>query len=112
VNGVPVTPDRIGAYISLNDLPAGAVVTLQFPLERETATLPLPTMNARQFRGVAQVTATFKGSTCIGLAEAEEDVRGIQPAWVPIFQRPEYQQDQAPLRDVPYRVVERPIRWY
>ncbi len=112
VNGVPVTPDRMGAYIAFNSLPAGAVITLQFPLERETATLPLPTMNARQFRGVAQVTATFKGSTCIGLAEPEEDVRGMQPAWVPIFQRPDYQQDHAPMIETPYRVVERPIRWY
>ena len=112
VNGAPVEPDRMGAFIVLDGLPAGAVVTLLFPLERETVTLPLPSMNARQYRGVAQVTATFKGSTCIGLAEPEEEVHGMQPAWVPLFRRPEYQQDYAPMRDVPYHVVERPIRWY
>jgi hypothetical protein len=112
VNEHVVTPSWAGAYLLLRDLPAGAVVTLAFPLERETVTLPIPSMNSRQYRGVAQVTATFKGSTCIGLAEPEEEVHGMQPAWVPMFRRPEFQQDQAPMREVEYRVVEQPIRWY
>ena len=112
VDDQPVATVWAGAYIILSSLPAGAVVTLQFPLTRETVTLPIPNMNSRQYRGVAQVTATFKGSTCIGLAEAEEEVHGMQPAWVPMFRRPAYQQDQAPMREVPHHVVEHPIRWY
>ncbi len=112
INGSVVEQTFVGTYLTLNDLPARAVITLSFPLQRETVTLLIPSMNSRQYRGVTRVTATFKGSTCIGLDEPDEEVHGMQPAWVRLFHRPDYHKDTAPLHRISYRVVEKPIQWY
>jgi len=112
VNGNAVTPTWTGSYAVLDGLAPHAILMMEFPLARETVTLALPSVNARQFRGVPTVTCTFKGSTCIGLEKEEESVQGAEPAWYPLFQRPQFQADQAPLKEVDYYVVEKPIRWY
>jgi len=107
-----VIPSWLGAYAIFRDLPSAAVLEIEFPLERETMTLTLPAMNQRQYRGAPTISATFKGSTCVGLSEAEESVYGKEPVWYPLFDRPAYQPDQAPMREVDYHVTERHIRWY
>lgn len=112
VNGNPVTPGWAGAYAVFGSLSGDAVLTIEFPLERETVTLMLPSMNQRQYRGASTVTATFKGSTCIGLEKAEESVHGMEPAWYPLFHRPQFQREDTPMKEVDYHVTEKPIRWY
>lgn len=112
VNGNLATPDWAGSYAVFSDLQSKSVVAIEFPLERETVTLSLPAMNSRPCKGAPTVTANFKGSTCIGLEKAEESVHGKEPAWYPLFQRPEFQLEKAPLKEVDYYVAEKPIRWY
>jgi hypothetical protein len=88
-----------------------ADITLEFPVQKETVTLLIPFMNARQYRGVARASYIFKGSTCIGLVE-DENIFGSEYAWVRLYRRPQYHLEEAPLVEVPYRVVEDPIQWY
>ncbi len=111
VNEVVANPDWNGRLACLYDLPSNAIVRIEFPIKEETATLLLPAMNNRQYRGIARGTYQFKGSTCIGVAE-EESIFGSDFTWVPIYRKPEYHLDQAPMVSVPYYVVENPIQWY
>jgi hypothetical protein len=111
LDGQPAALDWDGACLIFDDAPRGAELRLEFPLPRETVSLPLPLMNQRQYGGVKSLTATFKGSTCIGLAEPAGAQPSDRPAWVPLFQRPQYQADTAPMKTIPYRVPDRVIRW-
>lgn len=112
LNDAPASPAWTGPYAVFDGLSPQATLTMEFPLERERVTLTLPNLNARPYRGAPTVTCTFKGSTCIGLEKPEEDVYGREPVWYPLFHRPQFQMDKAPLKEVDYYVVEKPIRWY
>lgn len=112
LNGNPASPAWTGTYAVFDSLSPRDELAMEFPLEREKVTLTLPAINERVFRGAPRVTCTFKGSTCIGVDKGEEEVHGQEPAWYPLFHRPQYQADRAPMKEVEYRVVERPIRWY
>ena len=110
-----IEPEQAGAYLVVDELSPSAVITLTFPLERERRTLHVPITSfagGRQFRGHPIVTALFKGSTCIGLEDGPEDIAGRQPAWTPLFRRPEYQADVAPMKAGDGPVVGRLIKWY
>jgi hypothetical protein len=111
INDLPVTPVWNGRLAGFYDIPTQAKVQLEFPIQEETTTLMLPDKNSRQYRGVARGTYRFKGSTCIGILE-EENIFGSDYPWVKIYQKPEYALDQAPMVEVPYQVVDNPIRWY
>jgi hypothetical protein len=111
LNGLPVEPTWLGRYAGFYDIPLNAEIMLEFPIVQETATVMIPLMNARQYRGVAKATYHFKGSTCIGLTE-EESIFGSEYLWAPLYRRPQYHQDRAPWIEVPYHVVENPIQWY
>ncbi len=111
IDDLPVNPDWTGRLAGFYDIPTQAMVRLEFPIQQETATLLLPCMNNRQYRGVAKGSYQFKGSTCIGYAE-EESIFGSEYPWVQIYQKPEYYLDRAPMIKVPYRVVDNPIQWY
>ena len=58
------------------------------------------------------MNARFRGSTCIGLEPAPESVNGADPVLYPLFDRPEFQAAEAPMRDVEVRVVEKPVAWW
>jgi hypothetical protein len=111
VNDTTVEPTWCGRYAGLLDIPQSADITIEFPVQKETVTLLIPQMNARQYRGVAKATYQFKGSTCIGVV-ADESIFGSEYPWVPLYRHPQYHLDQAPMVEVPYHVVERPIQWY
>lgn len=111
LNGSPIVPAWAGRYAGFYDLPLQAEIILDFPLVKETAQVLIPFLNARQYRGVAKATYHFKGSTCIGVDE-EESIFGSEYLWPRLYNRPQYYLDQAPMVDVPYRVVETPIQWY
>ena len=111
LNGAPVEPAWCGRYAGFLDIPLHADISLEFPVQKETVTLLIPFMNARQYRGVARASYIFKGSTCIGLVE-DENIFGSEYAWVRLYRRPQYHLDKAPLVEGPYRVVENPIQWY
>jgi hypothetical protein len=88
-----------------------SMVSGVMPKYVEAFTLLIPFMNARQYRGVARASYIFKGSTCIGSVE-DENIFGSEVAWVRLYRRPQYHLEEAPLVEVPYRVVEDPIQWY
>ena len=111
LNEMPIEPTWCGRYAGFYDLPKNANLVIEFPLSLETETQLIPTLNARQMRGVAKVTYHFKGSTCMGVVD-EDRTYGADIAWVKLYQRPQYHLDQAPMIEVPYQVVENPIRWY
>jgi hypothetical protein len=111
VNGGPALPAWNGRYAGLFDLPLTAEIRFEFPVNAETVTMMIPAMNSRQYRGVMKNTYQFKGSTCIGRIE-DESIFGSEYNWVKVYNRPQYHLDTAPMIEVPYRVVERPIEWY
>lgn len=111
MDGAPVEPAWCGRYACFLDLPLNARLTIEFPVAKETVSLMIPFMNARQYRGLARNTYQFKGSTCVGIQE-DESIFGSEYAWVKLYQRPHYHLDQAPLVEVPYHVVEKPVQWY
>ncbi len=111
VNETAVEPTWNGRYAGLYDLPLDAEIRFEFPLVKETVTLMIPGMNARQYRGVTKGTYQFKGSTCTGMIE-DESIFGSEYTWVKLYQHPIYTLDKAPMIDVPYHVVEKPVEWY
>jgi hypothetical protein len=111
VNDITIEPSWCGRCAGFLDIPVQAALTVEFPIHQETVSLPIPFMNARQYRGVARGTYLFKGATCTGLL-ADENIFGSDYAWVPLYQRPGYQLNQAPMVEVPYTIVENPIQWY
>lgn len=112
IDGRPIEPSWTGPYAVANGLRPGTVVRLDFPLVTETATIAIPSINARPFKGSPTVIARFRGSTCVGLEPAPESVNGADPVLYPLFDRPEFQAAEAPMREVDVRVVERPIAWW
>ncbi len=112
VDGRRIEPAWIGAYVVADGLRPGSKVRLDFPVATETATLALPSINQRPFKGSPTVTARFRGSTCIGLEPAPESVNGADPVLYPLFDRPEFQAAEAPMREVGVRIVERPVAWW
>ncbi len=68
-------------------------------------------MNVRRFKGGAKVKAIFKGPVCIGYDEPDPVPIKDVAVWR-MFRRPHYQTDKAPMVEVPYRVVDKPIKWY
>jgi hypothetical protein len=112
LDGRRIEPSWTGAYVVVDGLRPGSLIRLDFPVATETATLAIPSINQRPFRGSPTVTARFRGSTCIGLEPAPESVNGADPVLYPLFDRPEFQAAEAPMRDVEVRVVEKPIAWW
>jgi hypothetical protein len=111
VNGRDSVPAWSGRYAGFYDIPLDAEVRLEFPLREESESLMIPFMNARQYRGLIKNTYQFKGSTCIGVKE-DESIFGSEYTWVKMYNRPQYHLTQAPMLEVPYYVVENPVRWY
>jgi hypothetical protein len=111
LNDKPVDPGWCGRYALFQDIPLNASLTLEFPVEKETITLMIPMMNARQYRGLTRAAYQFKGSTCIGVVEDESIFGSVYP-WVRLYHHPQYHLDTAPLVEVPYHVVAKPIQWY
>jgi hypothetical protein len=111
VNGASSEPTWSGRMISFYDVPLGAEIVIEFPLTIETVELLIPSLNARQLKGVVKATYQFKGSTCIGVV-GEEQAFGSDDHWVKLYQREQYLQEKAPMVEVPYREVDEPIQWY
>jgi hypothetical protein len=111
INGEYFEPSWSGRMINLYDVPLNAEIVIEFPLAIETVEVSIPSLNARQLKGVVKATYQFKGSTCIGQV-GDEQVFNSDEHWVRLYQREGYRLDTAPMVEVPYRVVERPIQWY
>jgi hypothetical protein len=107
VNGRGVSPGWGGRYAQFDGLRGGETLALEFPLRTETRELALSSINAAP---LVRLRATFRGSTCLSTAPLDEPVE--EPVGCKLFDRPEYQGDQTPRKDVPYHVVATPIRWY
>jgi hypothetical protein len=107
VDGRPAVPDWIGRCAQFTGLRGGEVLTLEFPLKKETLNLALSSVNGAD---VVKLRAEFKGSTCLSTVSVDENF--VEPVGCKLFNRPEYQADQAPMRNVHHRVVQKPIRWY
>ena len=107
LDGRAVAPDWNGRYAQFDGLRGGETLSLEFPLVRETLSLALSTINAAD---VVRLEADFAGSTCLGTTNVDENY--VEGVGLKLFNRPEYKAEVAPLREVPYYVVEKPIRWY
>ena len=107
VNGQPTAPEWNGRYAQFRDLQGSEELTLEFPLKRETLHLALSSVNADE---VVRLEAEFKGSTC--LRTSRVDGAFVEPPGCKLFDRPHYQADQAPTRQVDCYVAGKPTRWY
>jgi hypothetical protein len=106
VDGQAATPDWVGRYAQFGGLRGRERLELQFPLQRETRSLFLSSINGAD---MVELRAEFKGSTCLSTVNVDEN--WPEPVGCKLFHRPGYRLDQAPMKEVPYRVVEKPIRW-
>ena len=114
MNGSPVNVGYAGRYAVFSGLSGQETITLEFPLEREKMLLPIPFFNCRPHWGMPMLNAQFKGSTCIGVEEKmeNEDLRGADPMWIKLFNRPKYQSDREIMKKTEYYCVDNPIKWY
>ena len=80
---------------------------LAFPIETEVVDLPLTNINGH---GAVTIQATFRGATCLKTSPLDDWY--TPPTGVRVFDRPQYAKEEAPMRTVPYRIVERPVQWY
>ena len=113
IDGRPASPAWLGRYAQFGGLHGGEALMITFPLKTETLHLALSTINADWASAderATNVRAEFRGSTCIGTGAMDD---GHTPApGLKMYRRDHYRQDKAPMRRVPYAVVDRPIRWY
>ena len=114
VDGTPVsTLDWAGRYLLLDGLRGNEEIVLQFPLERVKLELMVPTFNVRKWKGNPIVNATFRGPVCIGLEDQGEQVGGDDTILYRQYNKPEYKSlDTAPMKEAPYFVPEKIVRWY
>ena len=107
LNGRVVRADWIGRYVHFKELQGGESIVLDFPLDMRTVDIALSTINGGD---VIKLRTQFKGSTCLSTVKVEGEIQ--EPIGLKIFDRPEYRQDRAPMQQVPYYVVEKPVRWH
>jgi len=114
INGKPAEPAWVGRYIQFDGLRGNEKLVITFPLETATAELVL--INARTAipetdeSHSVRIRADFRGSTCLGTESLDE--RFIPPLGLKMYRRDHLRATRAPMRQAPYRVVEKPIRWY
>jgi hypothetical protein len=112
VNGQPMSPQWLGRYAKFDELRGGEMLMLTFPLRTETVHLELSTINsAGGGGGDISLLTEFRGSTCLGTQAMSEDYRP-QRVGLQMYRRTHYRQEKAPMRRIPYNIVQRPIRWY
>ncbi len=116
LDGRPASPGWLGRYAQFDGLRGGETLALAFPLKTETLHLALTTNNPVWFASpdgqekVFSVRAEFRGSTCLGTETMDEDYK--PEAGLQMYRRDHLRKEKALMRRVPYRVVEKPIRWY
>jgi hypothetical protein len=62
--------------------------------------------------GYPKVTADFIGSTCIGLRDEDENIRGSESVLVKQFNEPKYRGGETLYKNAPYYVPPKVIKWY
>ena len=113
VNGQAIEPAWLGRYARFDGLQGNEQIVITFPLQTETLHLALSTINTAlpepvKPNTIIRIRADFRGSTCLG-TEPEEAI--FLPTGLRTYRRDHLRQPHAPMRQVPYHVVERPIRW-
>jgi len=112
VNGKSASPVWQGRYAQFDGLKGTETLILDFPLRKESL----------YFAGL-RLNAEFKGTTCLSTVPAGESFPasphpkivlrpGQEEPGIRIFDRPEYQADKAPMRQVRYYSPDKLIRWY
>jgi hypothetical protein len=114
VNGRLIEPAWLGRYAQFDGLQGSEQLVLTFPLQTETVELVLSGVNIAtpetdESRSV-RIRADFRGSTCLGTEPLDE--KFTPPTGLQMYHRDHLRAAAVPMRQVPYRVVEKPIRWY
>jgi hypothetical protein len=109
INGNPVTPVFCGRYVNMTGLSGNEEIVVAFPQERRKLDLFVPHINGTVMAGV---TASFVGSTCIGLDDEAENIFGSEIKWVRQFSEPKYRGSETLSKDAPYYVPPKVIQWY
>lgn len=120
INGNYAEPSWVGSYAGFSNLNGSEMLVMEFPLERQTHTMILASPASRSIGRVPAVTATFKGSTCIGTSKNKnsKDCSGAcgsiveDVLWVKLFRRLQYQVDNAPIKETDYYIADKIIKWY
>jgi hypothetical protein len=115
VNGRPADPAWLGRYAQFDGLQGGEGLVITFPLRTETVHLALSTINTAlpeppDPNKVINIRADFRGSTCLSTQSLDEHY--TPPAGLKMYRRDHLRASAAPMRQVSYKVVEKPIRWY
>jgi len=114
VNGRTAEPAWLGRYIQFDGLQGGEELVITFPLQTGTVELVLSSVNTAipetaESHSI-RIRADFRGSTCLGTEPLDEGY--VAPVGLKMYRRQHYRQEAAPMRQVPYKVVGQPIRWY
>ena len=114
VNGRPADPAWLGRYAQFDGLQGDEALVITFPLRTEMVDLALSSVNTAvpetPESKTINIRAEFCGSTCLGTEPLDEGY--VAPVGLKMYRRQYYRQDTAPMRQVQYRVVGQPIRWY
>jgi len=114
VNGLAAEPVWLGRYLQLDDLRGNEQLVITFPLRTEPVELVLSSVNTAipetDESHSIRIRADFRGSTCLGTESLDE--RFTPPVGLKMYRRDHLRATQAPMRQAPYRVIEKPIRWY
>ncbi len=107
-----VEPGWVGNYLVVDGARPGQVLTVEFPLHTETATLVYNGLNGRGGRkGLERWSCRFRGSTLVHLEEPGEHPGGARLDWYRIFRRERYQTESAPTRPQDDYVAPKTIAW-
>ena len=112
ISGNPGSLSYSGRYLNLTGLSGNEEIIVTFPQYKRTQTLSIPDLNGTVFRGYPKVTATFVGSTCIGLEDGGPSILGSDHVWVKQFNEPKYLNKETLYKDAPYYVPPKVIKWY
>jgi hypothetical protein len=101
LNGVDVTPDRIGNRVVFEGLVPGDELELEVPVVTERTRYSLANLNHRRGRGPDEYECEFRGNTVISVGEPEEHPGGQQLEWYRLFRRDQMRVVQTPMKDMP-----------
>jgi hypothetical protein len=98
INEADASPRWVSNYLLFDKVNGGDVVTITFPMVKETAKYMMPFDK--------EYSCTFKGNTLVDISP-----RDTNPTGYPIYQRDHYQQDKAPMKEETRYVSNVNIDW-